>query len=251
MAYRCRGEVVWEEEACVGWLPCVGSGGNVLAIPSREITTVRRTASDVLVRKWVEFVSVVLNPGHRKTLVGATNAVSSMFDTSADFSDPAANVPIVEDGIVEEDLHWDLRDLTSKDDCGLSAMQRVQKRFQTYGLSVLSDVWSVQQVIREALVELPIVDGDKTSLPNLKEAYAANKAELEKSLTAPEEKLADAERRIQEFEHNREAVDELVTEVDEADAKLRSSEEHVRFLEDDVSEQSNQLLEKDSFPHGY
>lgn len=81
--------------------------------------------------------------------------------------------------------------------------------------------------------------------------YAADKTTLQKWLAAPEENLADANVRIQEFGHNKETLVELPTRADEAEAKLRCAEKHVRFLEDKVSEQSNPLLEKDALSSGY
>lgn len=67
-------------------------------------------------------VSVVINPRHRKTLAEATLAVSSVVDCSTNFPDPASYVPIVEGEVVEEASPSNLRDFTSKNDCGISAL---------------------------------------------------------------------------------------------------------------------------------
>lgn len=72
----------------------------------------------------------------------------------------------------------------------------------------------------------------------------SEKAGLQKKLAASDEKVADAERRIQEFEYNREILDEMATEVDETAAKLKGSNEDVLFLKDRVSERRNRFLEK-------
>lgn len=42
--------------------------------------------------------------------------VSSVVGFSADLPDQASNVPIVEEEVVEEELQWNWRDLTFKDD---------------------------------------------------------------------------------------------------------------------------------------
>lgn len=73
----------------------------------------------------------------------------------------------------------------------------------------------------------------------------------EKSLSASEVKLADTERRIQEFENNKDTLDDLATKVDEVEAELQCSEEPVQFLKDVVSEQSNELDQKNVPSSGY
>lgn len=85
----------------------------------------------------------------------------------------------------------------------------------------------------------------------LKESYETGKAEFKKFLVASEEKLVDVEHRIQAFEHTRYTVEELLIKVDEAEAKLKNSEEHVRFIENKVSKQRNYLLWKDVYSSGY
>lgn len=162
----------------------------------------------------------------------ATDTVSSVISASADFSDPSSDVPIVKNEIVKKDVPRNLRDLTSKEDCVPSALQCIHELCRTICLSVPSDVRSVQGVIKHALEVFVSGSGNEASLADLKEAYAAEKAELEKSLAESEKKLGYAERGIQELEHNKDTLVELMTKVDEAEAYLKSSEEHVRFLED-------------------
>lgn len=74
---------------------------------------------------------------------------------------------------------------------------------------------------------------------------------MEKSLAAFEERLASAELSINDSEPNEDALEDLLTRFDEAESKLNSFKEDVRFHEDKVSEQSNQLLEKDAPFIGY
>lgn len=54
--------------------------------------------------------------------------------------------------------------------------------------------------------------------------------ELKKKSATWEEKLADAERWIQESEHRKEIFNELQINVDVAEAQLESSEELFRFF---------------------
>lgn len=53
-------------------------------------------------------LSVVFNSVHRKTLAEAADDVSFV-DSSADFSEPAFVVRILEDEFVEENSPWDMR----------------------------------------------------------------------------------------------------------------------------------------------
>lgn len=46
-------------------------------------------------------------------------------------------------------------------------------------------------------------------------------------------------------------MDDLATKVDEAEMKLKSFEEHLRFLEGKVADQSNKLIAKDATSIGY
>lgn len=102
----------------------------MLYIPAREITKGNRTASDVQVKKWARVVSVVCKPGYRRTLTAATDAVISVFHSFPDFPGPASEVPIVEDYVFEKYPPWYLSDLSSKDDRGPSALERIQKLYR-------------------------------------------------------------------------------------------------------------------------
>lgn len=106
-------------------------------------------------------------------------------------------------------------------------------------------------LIKDGLAALASDSSDEATLADKEESYVAKKAELEKSLGVSLEKVADTERRVQEFEHNNDTLEDLPSEFGDAEAKLRSSEERVRFLEDKVSEDIKQLLEKDSSLNSY
>lgn len=83
---------------------CVSLSGDVLDIPVRGITTRKMTVSNVQHKKLVGVVSFVFKYGHRKRLVEATDAFSSVVYSSADFPDSASDVRIAEDAIKEGTL---------------------------------------------------------------------------------------------------------------------------------------------------
>lgn len=119
----------------------------------------------------------------------AADAVSSNFEPSADILGPASDVPIVERGSGEENSPYDLKHLTFNDDCAPSSSHRIQVICQTYCFSAPFDVQSVQNVMKDALAAFASASGDVVYLADLKESYAADKAELEKSLASSEENL--------------------------------------------------------------
>lgn len=51
LAYHHSPEVDWEDEACVGWFSYIGLSGRVFKIPTRAITTGKKAAKDVQVKK--------------------------------------------------------------------------------------------------------------------------------------------------------------------------------------------------------
>lgn len=69
--------------------------------------------------------------------------------------------------------------------------------------------------------------------------------DLEKLHVESNGKLADVERRTHVLAHKKDTLNNLTTVVDKTGAKLKSSEEYDCYLEDKVSKQRNQLLEKD------
>lgn len=77
---------------------------------------------------------------------------------------------------------------------------------------------------------------DEASLADLKASFMGEKAESDNFLAASEEKLAYAERRVQEPEHNKATLDSLATRIDGVEVELKSSEEQVHLLEDKCSE---------------
>lgn len=101
-------------------------------------------------------------------------------------------------------------------------------------------------VIIDALAEFSSTGGEKASFSDLIGYHEGKKAWLETSLAASEEKLLDAKSRIETFEHIKEALDDLGTKVDEAEARLKTSKEDVGLQEDRVSEKRKQLAEKDA-----
>lgn len=136
--------------------------------------------------------------------------------------------------------------MTSEDNCGLSALQKCLELCKIYSLSVHFDVLSVQGVNKGALAACSSASGDKASFADLNTSHVVEKRDLERLLAVYEEKLADAERHIKDYYHNKGTLDDLKTEVDEAEAMLKRSDEQAHFPEDIASRQSNQLAGKDA-----
>lgn len=115
-------------------------------------------------------------------------------------------------------------------------------------LRLIGPFWCLVRpnVIKDSLPAFASTSGDEVSSTDIEESNAAEKADLEKPLATSEEKTGKEERHIQEFEHVKDFVDDLVTNVEEHEAKLWNIEEQVRFFEDKVSEESKQLVEKDA-----
>lgn len=152
----------------------------------------KSVANYVQAKKLVGVVPVFLKPRHWKTLADTADDVSSVVDSSAGFSDPASDVPIFGDEIFRKDARGYLTGLTSKDNCAPSHLQCIPELCQTYRFSVPSGTQSVHYVIKDALPALGFVGGGETSLADLNESHAAEKADLKRSFAVSKEKLADA-----------------------------------------------------------
>lgn len=124
--------------------------------------------------------------------------------------------------------------MTVKNDHVPSSIQRVPELGETHSLTAPLDVQDVHQFLKSLLKKSASADGDKTFSENLKEARAAHKAELEKSIKESREKLANAESGIQELEHTKDTLGEWATKVDEAETELKGSEEHALLLDEKV-----------------
>lgn len=125
-------------------------------------------------------------------------------------------------------------------------MQWTQELYLSYGFSVSSDVCLDTGVTSDALPTFSSAGGDEASFVDLEKHHAANKADLERSLAASEERSADAERRIKKFEHNKDTLHDLAIKFDDTEAKLKSYEEQVQFLGYKESEQNSPFVEKDA-----
>lgn len=73
-------------------------------------------------------------------------------------------------------------------------------------MSVSFDVCCGPDVIVDALAQFASGGGDERSLAYLKEPHVTEEAGLDRQLVATEEKRADPERRIREFEHKTNTV---------------------------------------------
>lgn len=69
---------------------------------------------------------------------------------------------------------------------------------------------------------------------------------MEKWLAAYEEKVAGAERCIQQFEHNKDTLEYLITKFEEAEAKLKTSRENMPYIENKLFRQCHKLVEKNA-----
>lgn len=74
---------------------------------------------------------------------------------------------------------------------------------------------------------------------------------MERLLAASKKSLRNAECRIQQVKHNKDTLADLALKVDESEAQLKSSEWELHFIEENVSEQCNILVEIDAALSGY
>lgn len=70
---------------------------------------------DGQVKQWVEVVLVKYRACQRKKLKEARNSVCGFLGSSPAYQDPAADILIVDDDIVEENAPWTLCDSMCKD----------------------------------------------------------------------------------------------------------------------------------------
>lgn len=112
-------------------------------------------------------------------------------------------------------------------------------------------MFCVQRLMKDAEAAFVSASGDEVSIAVVREFHFVYKTDLETSLSASKKRLSYAERLIYKFEHNKDNLDDLLTRVDGAEAKLESPEGPDQFLEDKVSELGSQLVEKDAVLSGY
>lgn len=111
LSYHTSREVDWDDKYCVRWFPYVLSSGNWHFIIALVETSEKRIVGDVQVKKCVEVIPVKFKLGSRSTIEKKGHAVSSVLGYLADFLDAAGDMPISENGFVEEDTRLDLREL--------------------------------------------------------------------------------------------------------------------------------------------
>lgn len=81
-------------------------------------------------------------------------------------------------------------------------------------------------MIKDALAAYNSASGDEVCLRDLNTSQATVEVELEKAIVASEERLVVVETLIHELERSANSVDELVTKIDPAEARLKRSEQH-------------------------
>lgn len=129
------------------------------------MTSTEKNTDHVEVKRFVRSVPAKFLPGARKTVAEARTAVRAMYRSSSGFSQPVDDVAFVEGQVVEEDARYDLCDLTSRDEHGPCALQRMQGLCRDYFLPVSSDARAVQNLIKDALAYMGSHrDGDESLL---------------------------------------------------------------------------------------
>lgn len=100
----------------------VWSTEDVLDVPDGAVTYVTSTTADVQVQKSAEIFPVKYKPALTKTLEKAVNAVTAVLRFLRDIEELAADVPVVNDDIIEEDGPSHFQKLTSTNDRECSAL---------------------------------------------------------------------------------------------------------------------------------
>lgn len=91
-------------------------------------------------------------------------------------------------------------------------------------------------MIQDAFAQMDSSVDDQTSLARLKTIYGSGKAELEKTLQASEDKLSEADHRIQGLNLNKLTVRDLAVKLEKAKQSFITYEERVQYVEDWVSD---------------
>lgn len=99
------------EKACVWEFPYKHSSGNARHIKAQEVTSAKRTASQVHLNRWLRFIHVRYKPGPRKALKKTKNAVGAILRCLLDFLDPAANFFVINNVVVGEHITGDRQTL--------------------------------------------------------------------------------------------------------------------------------------------
>lgn len=85
LAYSRALEVNFDDGAFVGWFMYAHLCAKILDIPAREVTSAKKYADDVQVKRFVRSVSVEVSPGPRRTFEEAHIALSAVYDFSSGF----------------------------------------------------------------------------------------------------------------------------------------------------------------------
>lgn len=175
MAYHWRPLVNLDDEACVRLSPYTESYGKVLDILARELTSAKRNVADLQVGRFAGSISLRSKAGIQKRRKKGRVTVNAVHDSWPGYSGPLDDVLVVEGKIVKRDTPWDLRDLKSKNDCGLSVFQQFQALCRDQSLSVPSDVKSLHFSIKDGLSALESSPDGAESLFEHKKGYEARK----------------------------------------------------------------------------
>lgn len=90
----------------------------MLDIPTREISSPKRNTDAKQVKRSVGAASFEFKPEPGKIVEGQLHRISAMPGSSMDPQNPADDVLIIKNNIVEDSTSWDVRKVSSKDDGG-------------------------------------------------------------------------------------------------------------------------------------
>lgn len=80
--------------------------------------------------------------------------MDAVYDSSSRFLGPLDDVPDVEYEIVKQDVPWNPRELTFKNERGLSSFLCIQSLCRDHGLSIPSDVLAIKVLVKDAVAAL-------------------------------------------------------------------------------------------------
>lgn len=171
--------------------------------------------------------------------------MNAAYRSSLGFPGSSENFSVVEDDIIEQCAPSDLRNPKSRNNRGLSVLQRFQPLRRVYGLSVPNDNQAVQVLLMDALAAFGSSRDGAEALVEQKQCEL-NEVYAEATVEASESKLSGTKRQVQQLELTTDTVHQLVGKVYEAEKAFGGSQEHVQYLEEILAEQSNQVIAKDA-----
>lgn len=178
---------------------------NILA---REMTSAKKGAHDVHVKRFIGSVKVKSRPGPRYTAEVVRFAVRAVYGTFSGFPDSTDDAPIVEKEVVEEDAPNHLPSLKSKNDRGPSASQNIKCLRRDHGLAVPFHSSAVQDLIKNPLAAWVSNNNGFESLMEHKTVCQTNKTKLTASLKTSK-KLLNTQHLLRNLELTKSTVNDF------------------------------------------